>query len=763
MSTNGQVHSASHVASLPSGERMLAMIQALNAAATESLHSSCNEDDVFQAFGKQLSQLGIEGAFFLYDELTETVQVRHLVFAPEILKQFQKMKEELGFDVFEQPFLLSQSHPLTEVVIQKQIRFFPEATFLPAAWVGQKNSLTRGLGKRTMIVAPLLHDEQVLGLFAASGTHLTEVDVPYMAAFANQITVALLNSRLIAAAHQSEQKYRHLFEEAPIMYVVTEKQGDEAYIAECNQRMCDQLGYSKADLIGRPLSTLYTEQSKQELHQGGYQRALMGTFVAEERQLITRDGRILEMMLRAMPELDADGQVVGTRAMYVDITPRKEAEAMLQAYQEKLNRSIDELNVLVPAGAIVSHATQNEEIIYDIAEYLAAAFDGDGCALYQHEPGVDLLRPLVNVQRVRAIWGVGTEATTGPILFSPAIRQALNQKLTVFLSRQQTDLHPDDAEILNRHQANTILLIPMIVRDEVIGLAELYSYHARDYEPRQRLFVQTLANYLASGLENARLFEALRYANEALEQRVSERTQELAVRNQELDDFAHTVAHDLQGLLAHVVMAADAAEQEFGIDGDVELRGYLRLILQSGRKMQEVIESLFLLATVGKAEVQLESLDMAPIICEVLNRLDPEIQAAAATITQPDSWPACVGYRPWIEAIWVNYINNALKYGGEPPQITLGVTLLDNEKVQFWVQDNGPGIAPENQSHIFEPFTRVRRREKGHGLGLSIVKRISHRLGGEVGVISEVDQGSRFYFTLPQRVTPSLSSPLLFG
>ena len=74
--------------------------------------------------------------------------------------------------------------------------------------------------------------------------------------------------------------------------------------------------------------------------------------------------------------------------------------------------------------------------------------------------------------------------------------------------------------------------------------------------------------------------------------------------------------------------------------------------------------------------------------------------------------------------------------------------------MRFWVRDNGPGITPEERSRLFTPFTRLDQvRAEGHGLGLSIVRRIVGRLGGEVGVESEIGQGSTFLFTLPAATT----------
>ncbi len=109
-----------------------------------------------------------------------------------------------------------------------------------------------------------------------------------------------------------------------------------------------------------------------------------------------------------------------------------------------------------------------------------------------------------------------------------------------------------------------------------------------------------------------------------------------------------------------------------------------------------------------------------------------------------------LGYGPWVEEVWANYLSNAIQYGGRPPRVELGATEQADGMVRFWVRDNGPGLTPEEQARLFTPFTRLDQvRAKGHGLGLSIVRRIVEKLGGQVGVESEVGRGSVFTFTLP--------------
>jgi signal transduction histidine kinase len=170
---------------------------------------------------------------------------------------------------------------------------------------------------------------------------------------------------------------------------------------------------------------------------------------------------------------------------------------------------------------------------------------------------------------------------------------------------------------------------------------------------------------------------------------------------------------------------------------------------QRGRKMTNTIDELLLLAGVRKMEVGMIPLDMASIAAEALQQLGDMIEEHQAEITLPETWPVALGHGPWVEAVWVNYLSNAIKYGGHPPRVELGATVQSDGRVCFWVRDNGAGISPEEQARLFKPFTRIDQvSTKGHGLGLSIVQRIVSKLGGQVGVESEIDQGSVFSFTL---------------
>lgn len=230
---------------------------------------------------------------------------------------------------------------------------------------------------------------------------------------------------------------------------------------------------------------------------------------------------------------------------------------------------------------------------------------------------------------------------------------------------------------------------------------------------------------------------------------LSQKNISLEHRNHELDQFNSTMAHQVQGLLGQVIGYASLLEMYDNIQLDDEARLMLHRINQSSHKINNVINELMLLSSIDHGEVDIIPLDMERILIEVFKRLRFQLDKYNGRIHQPHTWPVTLGQSSWIEEVWVNYITNGLKYGGDLPQLELGVTPLNNGMIRFWVRDNGIGISSQDQKRLFKPHTRLKQLTvHGEGLGLSIVKRIVHKCGGEVGVISELGAGSTFWFTL---------------
>jgi PAS domain S-box-containing protein len=227
--------------------------------------------------------------------------------------------------------------------------------------------------------------------------------------------------------------------------------------------------------------------------------------------------------------------------------------------------------------------------------------------------------------------------------------------------------------------------------------------------------------------------------------------QALLEQNAALNAFAQTVAHDLVSSVSILVGLSEHLAENYLKVSPADLQEYLMTIARSGRKMSNVINELLLLASLRQDEVLLEPVNMMAVVETTLFRLHQSIQTEHAEIIQPDSFPVALGYAPWIEEVWFNYLSNALKYGGHPPRIELGSTVTEDGYIKFWVRDNGAGLSPDRQSQLFKAGQRLELyRTKGHGLGLSIVQQIMHKLSGQVSVESTIGQGSVFGFSLLQ-------------
>jgi signal transduction histidine kinase len=284
--------------------------------------------------------------------------------------------------------------------------------------------------------------------------------------------------------------------------------------------------------------------------------------------------------------------------------------------------------------------------------------------------------------------------------------------------------------------------------DEVLDKVKAFGAGGLDYITKPFQFEEVLAR-VETHLTLHHLQQQLQAANAEL---LSANTA-LKAANAELDTFAHTVAHDLQNPLGLIIGYSDYLIENFSETEPDQLLKILQTIRKTGQKMSNITEELLLLASVRKGSLKLEPLNMAEIVEQVQQRLAFMIQEYQAEILLPESWPVAQGYAPWIEEVWANYLSNGLKYGGRPPHLELGASLQEERLIRFWIRDNGSGLTPEAQAQLFTQFTRLdATRATGHGLGLSIVKRIVEKLGGQVRVESTgvPGEGSVFSFTLPR-------------
>ncbi len=215
----------------------------------------------------------------------------------------------------------------------------------------------------------------------------------YYYAFASDITERKIAEDKIKYA---QKRYCNLFKEAPVMYVITRIRDGVPVIADCNALFLSSLGYTISEVLEHPLADFYTPDSRAELLEGGgYQRALSNRFINEDRRLVTKDGRIIETLLRAVPETGADGFVTGTRAMYIDVTAQKQAERQLQVLmlrQETLLSAIPDIIMEVDVNKVYAWANEAGK------EFFGADVIGKEASLYfsGEQNTYNLVKPLFN-------------------------------------------------------------------------------------------------------------------------------------------------------------------------------------------------------------------------------------------------------------------------------------------------------------------------------------------------------------------------------
>jgi signal transduction histidine kinase len=219
-----------------------------------------------------------------------------------------------------------------------------------------------------------------------------------------------------------------------------------------------------------------------------------------------------------------------------------------------------------------------------------------------------------------------------------------------------------------------------------------------------------------------------------------------------LENYANTVAHDLKNPIGITMgyIAIVKEELTYGTDRRPDLLELLEYALRGSQRSVRIIDEMLVFARLRDSKaIQLQPIKMTSVVRDALQMLSGQLDEAGVTLNQPDEFPIAMGHPVWIEEVWLNYLTNAIKYGGKPPVITLGADRMEGQ-VRYWVQDNGVGLAPADRDSLFAKYTRLDQHKHitGNGLGLAIAKEIVKRLGGTVGVESTLGEGSRFSFTL---------------
>jgi PAS domain S-box-containing protein len=236
-----------------------------------------------------------------------------------------------------------------------------------------------------------------------------------------------------------------------------------------------------------------------------------------------------------------------------------------------------------------------------------------------------------------------------------------------------------------------------------------------------------------------------------LEQRVADRTRELAAANRELEAFAYSVSHDLRAPLRHIDGFMELLRDRIQATLDEKSRHYMDVIVESSRRMGHLIDDLLSFSRMSRQEMSQAHVDLNELLVDILNEFEPETQGRSIH-WKIGPLPAIHGDRAMLRVVLVNLISNALKFTRTRAQaeIEIGCRQSDEEAVLF-VRDNGVGFDMTYAGKLFGVFQRFHPADQfeGTGIGLANVHRIVARHGGRTWAESAPDQGSTFFFSLP--------------
>ncbi len=540
-------------------------------------------------------------------------------------------------------------------------------------------------------------------------------------------------------------KLTRAIEQSANAIVITDTEGRIEYV---NPSFTAMTGYTPEETYGKNPRILKSGEHPPEIYRHLWQTIKSGQVWRGEFHNRRKDGNLYWERATIAPIFDTERRITHFVAIKEDITALKEAEMTQQRYLLRLSlvREIIE-------SMIAARSTQT--IAVAVVNRLWRLIPCDRALVFELREGrkATLLAAQANAPLVPSVQE--TIPLYQELHADVRLRRGLAQgyeDLTLLPTRT-----PFQQALLDEG-IHAYVVIPLMAEGRLIGTLHIQTLQARSFSQEHLSTAQEIAATLGVAIYQAQLYE--RAQQEIAERKVAQShlqsyAKELEERNSQLDTFAHMVAHDLKNPINAIMGYSEMLLEIMQDKMDAMELDMLQEIARTTGRMVAIIDELLILSSLHHVkDVGQSELDMALIMAEVQGRLRYMIESTGAEIKVPDQWPRAMGYSAWVEEVWANYLSNALKYGGKPPRIELGATDLGNGWIRFWVRDNGPGLTPEEQQRLFVPFTRMDQiRARGHGLGLSIVRQIVERMGGQVGVESEPGAGATFYFTLRAAAT----------
>jgi len=471
-----------------------------------------------------------------------------------------------------------------------------------------------------------------------------------------------------------------------------------------------------------------------------------GTMYQTEYRVRRRDGEYRHMAVRGVPVLEPGGRVREWISSCADITEQKRAEEQARQSQRELTLKTRFATIFLTSpereifaavlDAVLEHTQSPEAILGYLDEDGAMVFP-----LWKWEESDASRAPGETVRFPRGEW-VG--------IWGHALAEGRS-----LYSNEPGPSSADSAPV------RRVLAVPILFQTEPIGLLAIAG-KVTDYGESDRDALERIARDMApifkvrlqrDILERARkrAEEDVRTINLELEKRVQKRTAQLEAANHELEAFSYSVSHDLRAPLRAVHDFSQILMDEHAPQLSAEARHYLQVIRDNASQMGRLIEDLLNFSRLSQQPLQKQAIAPADLVAQALYDLRPEIDPRLEIVVA--ELPPCEGDPSLLKQVFVNLLDNAIKYTGRraPARIEVGVLPRTGAHAAvYYVRDNGVGFDMRYAHKLFGVFQRLHHASDypGTGIGLATVQRILHRHGGRVWAEAEVNHGATFYFTM---------------
>ena len=322
--------------------------------------------------------------------------------------------------------------------------------------------------------------------------------------------------------------------------------------------------------------------------------------------------------------------------------------------------------------------------------------------------------------------------------------------------------------------------------DETLGL-EAVRHGIQDYLIKGQTYGRQTARSIRYAIERKRAEEALRKTEEALreserqlrewnadlERRVAERTASLEETISDLEDFSHSITHDLRAPLRAIRSFAQILGEECLACGRPKAQEHIHRIISAAARMDKLIQDVLQYSRLARSELKLASVDVQGLLRGIIESY-PAFQPPHVEIQIEGPLPRVLGNEAALTQCFSNLLGNAIKFvapgmrpvvriwaewqkaegrrqnteSASPDSAQLATHNTSLPVVRLWFADNGVGIPKEAQERIFKMFQRLDKSYDGTGVGLTVVRKAVEKMGGRVGLESDPGRGSRFWVEL---------------